>query len=206
VSIRLFNRNVNASTLEPMNDPEHVITSIWQTLGRAVHDAKHDWHWPVIATVDSSSKIPAAQLRTVVLRQYDKDAAWLEIHTDNRAAKINQLQHNPQAALLFYDNRSRTQLRIATQVSIHDGDDIANEAWAKLGPQGQAQYQMNAVPGAVMDNAQEADLIPQADNRFFAVLRLQMISMDWLRLRRGGHERVQFTLAQNAWVQTILVP
>ncbi len=189
-----------------MNDPEHIITSIWQTLGRAVHDAKHDWHWPVLATVDASNKNPSAQLRTVVLRQYDKDAAWLEIHTDNRAAKINQLKHNPQAGLLFYDNRSRTQLRIATTATVHDGDDIANDAWAKLGSHGQAQYQMNAVPGTQLEKATETDLMPEADNRFFAVLRLQMISMDWLRLRRGGHERVQFTLDQTTWVETVLVP
>jgi pyridoxamine 5'-phosphate oxidase len=189
-----------------MNDPEHILSNIWQTLARGVHDAKHEWHWPVLGTVDASNHQAVPQLRTVVLRQLNKDAHWLEVHSDSRAAKINQLKANPQAQLLFYDSRHRVQLRATAHVTIHHQDEDANQAWEKLGNLGQAQYQMTAVPGTPLTQAQPEDLIAQPDQSFFAVLRLQLLQMDWLHLKRGGHERAQFTLVNDQWTETILVP
>jgi pyridoxamine 5'-phosphate oxidase len=186
-----------------MNDTEQVLTSIWQTLSRGVHDAKHDWHWPTLATVDTKD---AAQLRTVVLRQVNKDPAWIEIHSDSRACKIAQLRQQPRAQVLFYDGRSRTQLRASTEVSLHDADDIADQAWARIGTHGQAQYQKRAAPGAAIDTVSQEDLLAQPDQRFFTVLRLQLVKLDWLRLYRDGHQRVQFTLQNNLWSEINLVP
>jgi pyridoxamine 5'-phosphate oxidase len=189
-----------------MNDPEHILSSIWQTLARGVHDAKHDWHWPILGTIDASHTPAVPQLRTVVLRQFNKDANWLELHTDSRAAKIDQLKANPNAQVMFYDSRHRVQLRATVRVTVHHQDEDAKQAWEKLGNLGQAQYQMSAAPGTPLAQAQPDDLIAQPDQAFFSVLRLQLIQMDWLHLKRGGHERAQFTLANGQWSETILVP
>ncbi len=185
-----------------MNDTDTIFNSIWQTLGRAVHDAKHDWHWPVLGTVDSHLQ---PQLRTVVLRQYHREDNWLEIHTDSRADKIHQLSQSPKAALLFYDSRYRTQVRVDGIATIHHQDSIATDAWAKLGNHGQAQYQLSAAPATPLAQAAPTDLIAQETNQFFSVIRISVEQMDWLRLSRGGHERVQFKHADKTWTNTVLV-
>ena len=46
--------------------------------------------------------------RTVILRNFNKDMFELNIHSDLRSGKINQIEINSNVSCLFYDDKKNT--------------------------------------------------------------------------------------------------
>ena len=60
-----------------------VEASVWHELAQAVRDKHHGWRVAVLATVDG----PAADARSVVLRDLDAPSRTLLMYTDARSPK-----------------------------------------------------------------------------------------------------------------------
>ena len=179
-----------------------ILTGIWATLSRGVADTKHDWHWPVLATVKSSASGPSSSTRVVVLRAFNAANRLIEIHSDSRAAKIAELQTG-KASVLFYDHRARTQLRVEAHATVSINNSISQAAWAKLPEHGRTQYLGNEAPGSPLTNQ-----LTYGTTSYFAVIQLKIESLDWLVLARDGHKRMEFFWDDqtNAFTATTLVP
>jgi pyridoxamine 5'-phosphate oxidase len=160
-----------------------ILATVWRTLSRGSVDPKHDWHWPALATVDSDAW---PQVRTVVLRKVDSALRQLEVHSDSRAQKIEQLQSG-RASLHFYDRKSRTQIRMLCLATVHIDNPIAQLAWDRLSDHTREQYL-------------------SFSEKFFAVIHLTAIDIDWLWLDRHGHQRNRFNWQNNAWRCSPLQP
>ncbi len=157
---------------------------IWQELQRAPHDKHHEWRTPVLATVDPQG-LPDA--RTVVLRQTDPDAQTLVCFTDARSPKCAELREQPGAMLVFWSQRLGWQLRVQARAVVQTAGPEVDAAWARVGASPAAgDYLAARAPGsALMPHG------PAASHHHLALLRLQVLAIDWLELHRDGHRRAR---------------
>ena len=189
-------------------DYDDILTGIWRTLSRGVADAKHDWHWPVLGTIQTAPEGLQSCSRIVVLRAFDASTRLIEIHSDSRAQKIAQLQlgsesgtgsdtQSGSASLLFYDARSRTQVRVQATASVAIDNAISQAAWNKLPEHGRTQYLGLNAPGTALSEAPQGEALVLGTKAHFAVIHLTIESIDWLVLAREGHQRARFVWDKN---------
>ena len=107
-------------------DLSQLYGEVWTRLTRGVHDRHAPARHPTLATVTPEGK---PQARTVVLRDADKSAGTLDIHTDLRSAKVGHLRVTPFAALHVWDTSAHLQLRLEAHVTILTSKDAVT-IWA----------------------------------------------------------------------------
>jgi len=131
---------------------EAILAAAWSLLERGATLATEDWHWPVLACTDPREpERPRADARVVVLRDVDRVARQLALHSDRRAHKLAQLRAAPDACLVFHDRHRALQLRVWGDVSVHAGDERARRAWQGLGLRSRRAYLAPRTPGTVAD-------------------------------------------------------
>ncbi len=177
---------------------------IWRMLGRGAADAKDDLHWPGLTTIDAQHR---PQSRIVVLRAARPGERGLEIHTDHRSLKMRELEHQPQASLLFYRPRSRAQIRVQALTQLHHLDDLARQRWQTLGEAGQTLYCSSVMPGSPLESPEQAltpALTSEQGLANFVVITLQVQTLEWLELARPVHRRALFSypdsVLQAQWI------
>jgi len=90
------------------NNLDLTLQEIECLLIRGVKDRKSSFHYTMLSTINN--KIPES--RTVILRNFNKDIFELNIHSDLRSEKINQIETNNNVSCLFYDDKKKIQIRI----------------------------------------------------------------------------------------------
>lgn len=188
-------------------------TRLWQWLEMAGKDAKDPMHTPAIATIGSN--LP--QLRTVVLRKVLVQAKELRFHTDLRSNKVKELTQNPQIALLFYNPKTRIQLRLNAHVVLEHNNSLTLETWQQTRPDSKKCYAVQLAPSTEVNNA--GDYLPFPNNQNwpadiletgyanFVVARCMVHKAELLILNSSGHTRCAFTYQQGQLMQaTWLVP
>ena len=182
-----------------LQTPEEIRPQIWKELGRASLDRHHEWRTPVLASADADG-LPDA--RTVVLRQVDAVAAQLTFYTDSRSPKVAQLQAQAPAVLVFWSARLSWQLRVRVTCSVITSGPEVEALWQGVKQSAAAgDYLSPLPPGAVLPQSSGMADAPKANaptpTHSFALLRAQVLQMDWLELSRDGHRRAQ--LSANTW-------
>ncbi|MCA1773353.1 MAG: pyridoxamine 5'-phosphate oxidase family protein [Halomonas sp.] len=160
---------------------------IWSRLIRGVHDRHAPTRHPTLATV-SANGMP--QARTVVLRDADKQAATLTLYTDLHSAKVTELRANLLAELHVWDPSAHLQIRLAAEVTILEGAEVA-ERWQRLPEHSRSAYSSGLAPGKPIADSLAYAKTP--DQTAFGVLRLDIQTIDALHLgpdhRRAGFSR-----------------
>ena len=174
---------------------------ILERLAMAPTKVDEAWRTPALATLDMQG-FPT--LRTVVLRAY-RDR-HLELHTDTRSAKWDELGKDLQVAWCFWDPETKEQLRIQGRCTLHHQDAISQEAWKQLPAHTQASYSVDSAPKTPIQDASGFEFREDLLDEHFGVIRSTTDSVDWLQLGRPKHKRAQFTWLQDAWQSTWLVP
>jgi pyridoxamine 5'-phosphate oxidase len=170
--------------------------TIWHHLHSACADRQHGWRTPVLASTDLAG-YPTA--RTVVLREADAALQQLVMFTDKRSPKVQELQRQPRAMLVFWCAKLSWQLRAVVQVQVLTHGPRVERAWERLQHSAAAaDYLQSAVPGAaqpagtpVPTAPATASLSPAAHQLGILVATVQQL--DWLELSRQGHRRVLLT-------------
>jgi len=181
-----------------LQTPQEIRPQIWKELGRASLDRHHEWRTPVLASADADG-LPDA--RTVVLRQVNAGAGLLTFYTDSRSPKVAQLQAQAQAMLVFWSARLSWQLRVRVACSVITSGPEVEALWQGVSQSAAAgDYLSPLPPGALLPpGSGMADVAnASAPTHSFALLRAQVLQMDWLELSRDGHRRAQ--LSANTWV------
>lgn len=171
--------------------PDNLVTRVWQELTRATKDRHHQWRTPVLASIGLDGY---PQARTIVLRYADQSEWILDAYTDSRSPKCYELVKDNHAQLVFWNARSRWQLRVAVLASFHTEGDLVESAWAQMRQSKAAKdYLSNKVPGHPLttNNINETASLNTNDHHYLAVLRFQIISIDWLALGKNTHFRAQ---------------
>jgi hypothetical protein len=155
----------------------------------------------VLASTDADG-LPDA--RTVVLRQVDAVAGQLTFYTDSRSPKVLQLQAQAQAMLVFWSARLGWQLRVRVACKVITAGQEVEALWQGVKQSAAAgDYLSPLPPGAVLTqgsstpNAETTDVMPVHS---FALLRAQVLQIDWLELSRAGHRRAQLSATHWEWL------
>lgn len=182
----------------------------WTMLTRAKVDRRSAFHTPTIATVDAQG---CPQLRTVVLRGADKSAALLRFHTDRRARKVAEIAAQPCVSMHFYDKKSKIQLRVTGVATAHMDGPLKEDAWAGSRDMSRECYRINKAPGTRLDDANDWAIPqnpedPDLGKENFVAVGIQVQSIEWLYLARGGHRRALFQIGEGGALKasTWLVP
>jgi pyridoxamine 5'-phosphate oxidase len=178
--------------------------AVWQELSHATRDKQHAWRSPVLATVGQDG----ADARTVILREVDASARVLRIYTDDRAAKVAQVMSHPVGTLVMWSPALGWQVRCRARLAVQPQGLATTSRWAlvKLSPAAQ-DYLSPLPPGAALvDEASGASALTASGKRpapqpHFAIIEAQVLSIDWLELKRSGHRRAVFDGGGARWVQ-----
>ncbi|MEM1180660.1 MAG: pyridoxamine 5'-phosphate oxidase family protein [Acidobacteriota bacterium] len=175
----------------------------WRVLAAAPANPANPLRLPMMATVDAAGR---PRSRTVVLREVDVDRGVLEVHTDKRSGKIEDLRFSPHVELCFYTARHRLQIRAPGVAAVHTDGAVVSEAWARLSPPGRSIYQRPAPPASPLDDPDDAVASESLGSRNFVVIRITVESLDWLLLRREGTRRARLGRRGTGWEATWITP
>ncbi len=197
----------------PDNLPD-IVNNIWQELQTGAAQRQHAFHTAMLCNIDANGQ-PTG--RVVVLRGADSTTRQVWFHTDARGPKVAALKNNPAACFVFYDAAAGLQIRASGTASIHQTDNIADEAWHKTRIFSRRCYLITAPPGTVSAKA-DSGLPPELQGskpelsaheqgrEHFCVIRLTLQHLDWLLLDARGHIRADFSWQHNDWQGRWLIP
>ncbi len=151
-----------------------------------------------------------------MLREADSVQKTLICYTDNRAAKIREIEANPFVSFLFWDSERKIQLRLSGKATIHITDLLAEGHWQQTSLGNRRSYLAIPAPGSEQPaptsglpnglDTREPTQEESEKSRFnFAVISIRIWHLDYLHLAKGGHRRAMFSyeegkLMKSSWV------
>ena len=197
-----FTGMVMTTELANLND---VLANSWQLLQQGVSSRRHGFHHAAVATIGTTG-LP--RIRIVILRAVDSETNTLRFHTDVRSQKCKDLAVNPNISAVFYDEPSRTQVRVDGFATLHGQDALADASWHAAQPMSRLTYGTMPAPGLKIDTPDAFSIPPpQSDvewaREYFTVVQVHINSLQWLYLRQGGQRCAVFDLASGAMKWTV---
>jgi pyridoxamine 5'-phosphate oxidase len=187
---------------ENHNNTNEIYENIWKCLDKGVNDRFSDYHTFSLATSPEN----IAEIRTVVLRGYDRKNQSIIFHTNNLTNKIIEIQNNSSVGALFYDRKAKIQIRCNGNAIINNMDQYCEERWNKMSAQSKECYYQNISPGA---NIEYPEIVKnKLENKLsenFTVVTINISKIDWLYLSSTGHTRVKF-LKNNGFIGQWIAP
>lgn len=195
-------------------NPDEILANIRELLKNAVKDRHHGFHTPVFSNIDNKNEISS---RTVVLRKFDPYEYILSFHSDIRSMKIKNISKKPLTYFVFYDFKTKIQLRIKTSTFIHYKDNIALIAWNKTKLSSRKCYLSKKAPSSntnspedgIPENLKGVDPDKQESElgfKNFAVISNKIKSIDWLYLSSLGHKRLRIEINEKKTEYQWLIP
>ena len=188
---------------------DQVRADIASRLARAARDRKSPMHTPVVATGD-------ADARVMVLRGFDAEPWTLRFHTDARAPKVATIEADPRIGVLAYDKAQKVQLRLrGTGRILREGEEV-DAAWLEStnfarrcylgeGPGAESDTPTSGLPPAFEGSEpDDNELLPARAN--FAILLVELRSLDWFHLVHTGHRRARFGRVGESWEGAWIAP
>ena len=193
---------------------DELLNHIWEVVEQGAQDPAHPYHRPTFGTVGTNGP----NLRTVILRQVDTQERSLIFHSDSRAQKIKEIQHNSRVTWHFWSSDSNEQLRLMGEASLHFDDHLANEVWQSSQPKSLQIYVKPIAPNTEVDEPQSG-LPPEVESAklshhyeveggrmYFAVVRTRIDEIDFLHLGKDGHYRAHFKWSQKGETKSWIIP
>ena len=140
--------------------------------------------WVQLATVNDKNE---PRLRTVVFRGWETNSSML-FFTDRRSKKIEHLKFNPNAEILWFFFKSKTQFRFKGEIN----ELIDNENyWKTLSEKSKSSWFWESPGKRINTDFQANYKIPnnlwKPEN--FVVLKFKIYSVDLLKLDQPIHRR-----------------
>jgi pyridoxamine 5'-phosphate oxidase len=192
--------------------------SVWRFVCRELSCAKvnsnHEFHAFSFASINNASKqneeldncSSAADVRTVILRDFDEYSRKISFHTDIRSSKCSQIASVAKSVALFYSRDLKLQLKFKTFAYLHYKNSLAASRWKQTSLQARRTYLKTYAPGTIL--TADAAILPnpylsksptldESEIGFenFAVIELNFYSVDILKLNHQGNEcfRIQWS-------------
>ena len=188
--------------IETLDD---VLDDIAARLSDAAGNRKSPMHVPAVASAD-------AEVRTMVLRDFDRDAMTLRFHSDVRSPKIAAFEADPRCGVLLYDKEAKVQLRVRGTARIERDGPVAEAAWdagtnfarrcylAPMPPGTETQAPSPNLPEDVRDEEPSDERLEAEARENFCVLIVEIAEVDWLYLAHDGHRRAVWNGGQAHWL------
>jgi hypothetical protein len=192
---------------------DDILQDCWHSLIDGAISSRHPFHCPAIATINGDSP----EIRTVVLRKVIPEERTLTFHTDYRSPKVNQIKFSNRTSWLFYDAKSRIQLRIKTVSAIHYDDELSFKSWNESTLDSKKCYLVQPAPSTLSDFP--TDGLPEHINHSslnqeivgigienFTIIRNLVTEIDWLFLNHDGNRRAKFIFGENKVEKYWMIP
>lgn len=186
-------QTINRYKAGPRTHTPTMTLAPWRpALARALHRnrARADCRYLQLATVNTEGK---PSNRTVVFRGFVEAA--LQMVTDGRSEKIQQIQMNPWAEACWYFTVTREQFRLAGQLTLigphNDPGDCRQKAWQAMSDKARQQFYWPQ-PGQNRSNAnafEPTTVSMEHPTDSFSVLLLTPERVDYLALSGHPHDR-----------------
>ena len=170
----------------------------WGLIIRGTVDKKSPAFHPTFGTVGLKG-IP--ELRTVVLRQANQIAATLEVHTDLKSKKVEELRLSPKVGLHIWFPKNKLQVRIKAISEIKIGNEV-KEQWEKTPNISRISYGTLPTPGTIIQSPFAYE--KPANFERFCIITVNIEEMDLTHLG-VRHTRALFTKKTN-WSGSWLAP
>jgi hypothetical protein len=180
-------------TAERLDSLAAIERACWDELARAMREQGHAWRVMTLATVDAGR----ADARAVVVREVDPTARTLRFYTDARSPKVQQLRARPDGVLLAWSPALGWQLRMPVRLALEPDADVLAAHWAGVESIGATNdYRAAQPPGTpVAHHAPE-----RGDRAHFALVRAEVMALDWLELHPLWHRRARFEGGASSWL------
>jgi len=181
---------------EALDSLAHIESRVWQELALCAGNRAHEWRVCTLATLDANGE---ADARSVVIREVDLDRRELVFFTDARSPKVMQFAANPRGTLVMWSADLGWQLRLKVALRVETAGLAVSSRWARLKMKPAAfDYLSPLPPGTPLEHP-----VPERGSRgHFAVVSMQVLSIDWLGLRAEGQRRAEFAPPEPArWLQ-----
>jgi pyridoxamine 5'-phosphate oxidase len=181
-----------------------IFEDIIKNLTRGVKDRKHNFHTPVFSNINDENDIES---RVVVLRQFDPLSMVLNFHTDFRSPKVYSLIKKNISLFVFYDHKSKIQLRIKTLSLINNQNTVAEEIWGETKLFSRKCYLTEKAPSSITSLPEDGiddklkgkePTLEESEKGYknFTVIQNQIQQIDWLYLAASGHRRLKVILGE----------
>ena len=178
----------------------------WDELANGARRGRHPFHIGTLAMVTPNGNgVPGADCCSMVLREANRSCARLLTHTDSRSQKVARIETYPSVGWLCFDPNERFQLRIQAHAHVERDSDLAQGRWQDADLNARRCYLCEPSPGTEAD-IPVSGLPPRLERQQplkdesehgrenFAVLVLEVSSIETLELSSGGHRRAHFQL------------
>jgi pyridoxamine 5'-phosphate oxidase len=177
-----------------------LFASIIKDFNGAISHKKHPFRYFTLATSDKEG---TPRLRTVVLREVDKNLN-MTVYADERSEKISQIEYNKSISMLFFDTSRLLQITVKGKAYRITNDRKLHDIWEKIPPKSRKDYTTESAPGQEINNPDEIDYLDKT--HFFTAIRLIPEEIEYLRLKRPNHIRARFKKKEEKWKGSYLVP
>ena len=186
------------------SDIDETLESAKLILSEAVPNTQTLFHTPVVSTIHENKIVS----RVMVLREFNFDNKILRFHTDNRAAKIDNITKNSSSTVIGYDPDLKIQIKMQGHTKVHIDDEVAKMAWNESTPRSKKCYSVKGGSTKEIEDPQDYDIqdfIVEDGYKNFAVLIFKFQSLEFLYLKSSGHRRAIHKWDDNQ-TSTWLVP
>ena len=185
-------------------DLAEIQNKYWSMLEDAVTNRSSPFRIPVLMC-SNNDEIDG---RIVVLRKSDRQNNLLQFHTDLRSPKVDILNNNNKASLLFYDKEEKIQLRVKVECKINNQNSVTEASWKKTQHISRRCYLTDSPPGTISENPTSGMIskledfdytMEQSEDGYknFTVIKCYIKSIEWLYLAAKGHRRAKFDIKNN---------
>jgi len=181
------------------SDLDGLQAGAWHALAAGVRDATHPMRRVVFGTLGRTG---GPETRIVALRDADRGAAQIAVHTDTRSVKWREVAADPRVSVLAWDPGPQLQIRLRGRARRTAGAEAA-AAWAAVPDDARGSYGVTPAPGTPIRAADAYTRVPEAAR--FAILSVAVTEIDVVLLTEDVHRRALFT-AGDGWHGTWLAP
>ena len=153
---------------------------------------------------------------TVVLREAIAEDKSLVFYTDIRSEKVAEIRQDNRLTIITYKEDSKEQLIFKGTAIIYHQNATTQHYWTRDGFKGRRSYLAQPAPSSVVTepgdgleylNDKEFDETDMEGYENFAVVKIEVSEIEWLKLSRSGNRRAKFTLTENKdWQAQWLIP
>lgn len=190
---------------------KEIFAESWDNLVAVKGEAKSP---PTITVCNNAAEYINAY--TVVLREASRDNNSLIFYTDLRSEKVAEIKQDNRITIIKYNEEGRVQVILRGTADIYHQNAITQHYWNKDGYKGRRSYLAQPAPSSVINepedgleylNGKEFNETDMDGYENFAVVKVQIQALEFLKLSREGNRRARFTLnSNNEWQGQWLVP
>lgn len=175
---------------------------IWMLLENAVKE-RTPYTFMKLATVAAAS---TPNLRTVIIRDFDKDRGTISFVTDSRSQKICEINNNPHVIMTAIDYENGQQLQINGCANVIFNEAFRQKVWRESPshPHGLAMtptaLDMTAEYSGSARSYHDTEPQPLTPIGYFCLVNIKIAQLEWLDFTAESQTRDIYIKVADEWI------